>query len=83
MGLIAKADNVSGLLQSSEMKGVLERELKEDTNGYILRIGIDGFKDVNENFGFQYGDYDLSKKIIMKQYIQFQQELLNVHRCQT
>jgi diguanylate cyclase (GGDEF)-like protein len=28
-------------------------------NGYILRIGIDDFKDINERMGMEYGDYVL------------------------
>lgn len=56
-----KADNVSGLLGDF----VLQRELREmDENqqtGYIMRIGIDDFKEINENKGMEYGDSVLMK----------------------
>ena len=29
--------------------------------GYLLRIGIDHFKEINDNFGQEYGDFVLRK----------------------
>lgn len=55
------ADNVSGLLGESSLKkcyDVYEGKLPE---GFILRLGIDEFKDINENQGIEYGDYILRK----------------------
>lgn len=61
IGKTQKADNVSGLLRES----VLCRELSEiesdSLNGYVLRIGIDHFKEINENKGIEYGDMILRK----------------------
>ncbi len=58
---IKKADNVSGLLGDF----VLQRELRElgpeRQSGYIMRIGIDDFKEINENKGMEYGDSVLMK----------------------
>ena len=59
VGMAAKADNNSGLLQSSEMKALFETAEIRDKIGFVLRVGIDGFKDINEKFGTQYGDFIL------------------------
>ena len=54
-----KADNVSGFLGEGALReylksldGVLEK-------GCFLRLGIDHFKEINENFGWEYGDFVL------------------------
>ncbi len=60
VGMAAKADNNSGLLQTSEMRQIVEQEAEKGKLGFVLRIGIDGFKDINEKFGIGYGDYILS-----------------------
>lgn len=59
LGLMAKADNVSGLLQSTLLKTLITKEYSNTPKGFVLRLGIDGFKDINENFGFDYGDFVL------------------------
>ena len=54
------ADNVSGLLGESSLK----RDLVEHDgrlNGFMLRLGIDRFKEINENQGMDYGDMILRK----------------------
>lgn len=54
------ADNVSGLLGESSLK----RDLIEHDgrlNGFLLRLGIDRFKEINENQGMDYGDMILRK----------------------
>lgn len=53
------ADNVSGMLESSAMADEIEKCCKNWVNGYILRIGIDDFKEINERFGMEYGDFVL------------------------
>lgn len=62
IGRIQKADNVSGLLMSSSH---LVQLLDTDDNGlpagYLLRIGIDDFKEVNEHMGIEYGDMVLGE----------------------
>ena len=59
IGRKQKADNVSGLLGESS----LQRELKNlsHAKGFILRLGIDNFKEINENKGIDYGDMILRK----------------------
>jgi len=60
IGKNQKADNVSGLLRET----VLSREIAEkqdDLKGYMLRIGIDHFKEINENKGMEYGDMILRR----------------------
>lgn len=56
-----KADNVSGLFGESALKeylGGLESSLKK---GFLLQIGIDHFKEINENLGWDYGDFVLQE----------------------
>lgn len=53
------ADNNSGLLESSAMADEIEQCCKNWVNGYILRVGIDDFRGINERFGMDYGDYIL------------------------
>lgn len=61
IGTAQKADNVSGLLGSSSLKIYLEESFPQVPNGYFLRLGIDGFKEINEKLGSGYGDMILSK----------------------
>lgn len=54
------ADNVSGLLGESSLKrDLVEHDGRLD--GFILRLGIDRFKEINENQGMDYGDMILRK----------------------
>lgn len=53
------ADNVSGLLESIAIKDKLNEFHKLTPNGFVLRVGIDDFKSINEKFGIEYGDYVL------------------------
>lgn len=61
IGKKQKADNVSGLLGEyslqQEMKDCNYRRL----SGFMLRLGIDNFKEINENKGMEYGDMILGK----------------------
>ena len=59
IGKAAKADNVSGLLQSTSLKESFADEDTAKNIGFILRIGIDGFREINERFGNAYGDFIL------------------------
>lgn len=61
IGAKQKADNVSGLLGESSMQTYYEEFEGKYQGGYLLRIGIDDFKDINENHGIEYGDYILKK----------------------
>lgn len=61
IGVKQKADNISGLLGESSFKTYI-RELDSGIpDGYILRLGIDNFKEINENRGLEYGDMILRK----------------------
>lgn len=56
IGAKQKADNVSGLLGESSLRSHLQKVSGIFPDGFILRIGIDDFKDINENLGIEYGD---------------------------
>lgn len=53
------ADNVSGLLESVAIKDSWDLLHERMHCGFVLRIGIDGFKTINEKIGVEYGDYIL------------------------
>ncbi len=61
IGKRQKADNVSGLLGQSSLELQYNAFGGEIPDGFVLRIGIDDFRDINENFGVEYGDYILRK----------------------
>jgi len=48
------ADNVTGLLRIGALKNKLSK--LPVTSGFLLRIGIDGFKHLNERLGNDFGD---------------------------
>lgn len=53
------ADNVSGLLDSGVLRHGWKVFSKGFPAGFMLRIGIDDFKIINEKSGSEYGDYVL------------------------
>lgn len=59
IGARQTADNVSNLLGEKAFKESAIQYHNEHRTGYILRIGIDDIKDINERFGMEYGDYIL------------------------
>ena len=61
IGRKQKADNISGLLGESSLMSYMREGGLENIDGYILRIGIDNFKEINENRGIEYGDMILRK----------------------
>ena len=61
IGRKQKADNVSGLLGETSLQNEFQRHKSEELEGFILRIGIDNFKEINENKGTEYGDMVLRK----------------------
>lgn len=61
IGARQKADNVSGLLGQSSMQSFLQTFSSISPNGFMLRIGLDDFKEINEKLGFEYGDMILKK----------------------
>lgn len=61
IGKRQKADNISGLLGESSLQSYMEGFAPFFPNGYLLRLGIDDFKGINERLGVEYGDYVLRK----------------------
>lgn len=61
IGRKPKADNVSGLLSETAFRHELRQRSKERMHGFMLHIGIDRFKEINENKGMDYGDMILRK----------------------
>lgn len=55
IGRTQKADNVSGLLRASSFREQLENQ-SGLTEGFVMRIGIDDFRIINERLGVDYGD---------------------------
>ena len=55
------ADNDSGLLGEMSFKNFIYPIHEDITQGFILRIDIDDFKNINENFGVKYGDVVLKQ----------------------
>lgn len=60
IGRQQKADNISGLLSKSSLQAFLTKHHKI-RHGYILRLGLDDFKAINEKHGIEYGDMILKK----------------------
>lgn len=61
IGKKQKADNVSGLLGESSLQSYLEEFSPFFPSGYLLRLGIDDFKGINERSGLEYGNFILRK----------------------
>lgn len=59
IGVKQRADNVSGLLGERSFMMKLESYGEGIPDGFILRIGIDDFKVINERLGSAYGDFIL------------------------
>ena len=61
IGMKQKADNVSGLLREESLQKELGLHSGEDMKGFLIRLGIDNFKEINENKGIEYGDMIIGK----------------------
>lgn len=61
IGKKQKADNVSGLLRETVLRKELETRENSELSGFIMRFGIDQFKEINENKGMEYGDMILRR----------------------
>jgi diguanylate cyclase (GGDEF)-like protein len=61
IGMSQKADNITGLLGETSLRAELSKYEKEQKRGYMLRIGVDNFKEINENRGMEYGNMILRK----------------------
>ncbi len=58
MGTKAKADNITGLRREVRFRLDLESTLRDQPESvrYLMRIGIDNFKEINEKEGVEAGD---------------------------
>lgn len=54
-----RADNVSGLLSALEFSNYIKENKEDLKHGYLMRIGIDDFSNINSTIGVSYGDYVL------------------------
>ncbi|MCM1569232.1 MAG: GGDEF and EAL domain-containing protein [Roseburia sp.] len=61
IGRNQKADNVSGLMRESALYSEIDEKEDIKKGGFILRVGIDNFKEINEGKGVKYGDMILQK----------------------
>lgn len=56
IGMQPVADNISGLLGESSLRRAIDEHLANSETGFVVRLGIDNFKDINENKGVDYGN---------------------------
>lgn len=61
IGMMQKADNISGLLHISTIQDMFRSYTGNPSNGYLLRLGIDDFKEINEKLGTDYGNMVIKK----------------------
>ncbi len=61
IGVKQKADNVSGLLGITSLQAYLADHSYSLSHGYLLRLGLDDFKEINEKLGSDYGDMILRR----------------------
>ncbi len=61
IGVAQKADNVSGLLRAESLQRKISASNKGKLRGFFIRLGIDNFKEINENKGLEYGDMIIGK----------------------
>lgn len=79
IGKSQKADNVSGLLRESSLRREIVSRGGEEFRGFLLRCGIDHFKEINENRGMDYGDTILRKTAeCIKEVIEPEQKLYRI-----
>lgn len=58
----SKFDYITGLMTRSNFKNVLENTIDRGEKGFIMIIGIDHFKGINDKYGQNFGD-DILKHI--------------------
>ncbi len=58
LGTKAKADNITGLRREARFRLNMESTLRDqpETVRYLMRVGIDNFKEINEKEGVEAGD---------------------------
>lgn len=61
IGIAQKADNVSGLLRSENLQAEIGSAADGRLKGFLIHLGIDNFKEINENKGLEYGDMIIAR----------------------
>ena len=56
IGRKQRASNVSGLIVSTAMQNSLQTLSRQGQSGFLLRLDIDNFREINEKLGISYGD---------------------------
>ncbi|MBR2896209.1 MAG: GGDEF and EAL domain-containing protein, partial [Oscillospiraceae bacterium] len=56
IGRRQRADNISGLLAVSSIKESLQDKLHPEQCGFLMRLDIDDFHEINEKMGMEFGD---------------------------
>ncbi|WP_180270794.1 bifunctional diguanylate cyclase/phosphodiesterase [Sporanaerobium hydrogeniformans] len=58
LGVKSKADNLTGLLTETQLQKDFDKLIEEEKSlsGYIMKIGINNFKTINEKYGMEVGD---------------------------
>lgn len=60
IGKQQRADNISGLLSKASFQHYVQAHPAIDC-GYVLHLGLDDFKKINQKYGVEYGDMILKK----------------------
>lgn len=50
------ADNITGLLGEEPFKKCIKENQSLDNNGYVMMIGVDDLRNINEHYGLEYGN---------------------------
>ena len=61
IGKKQRADNLSGLMGEAFLKEDLANYVDRDKSAYLIRFGIDEYREIVENLGPEYGDKVLKK----------------------
>lgn len=61
IGIAQKADNVSGLLRAENLQAEIGSAADGRLKGFLIHLGIDNFKEINENKGLEYGDMIIAR----------------------
>lgn len=73
------ADNVSGLLGESAFEDIYDQKCRQGFKGYLLRVGVDDFREINEQYGDRCGDFILrSTALCMQKVISPSQQLFRL-----
>lgn len=66
IGTAQKADNITGFLRESQLRKYFNSYIKanKEAHGYIMKVGVDNFKEINEQYGMEVGDFILKSVAI-------------------